>query len=98
MSAKHTPGPWTHDTSDQTVMVQVGKKRLAICSIERIDSAPRESYEFGCVSNANARLIAAAPELLEGLKAMLSLVRREAPELSGKVMGYAEAAIAKAIG
>ena len=64
MSAKHTPGPWTHDTSDQTVMVQVGKKILAICSIERIDSAPRESYEFGCVSNANARLIAAAPDLL----------------------------------
>lgn len=37
-------------------------------------------------------------ELLEALKAMLSLAKREAPQLSGKTMGYAAAAIAKVTG
>lgn len=41
---------------------------------------------------------AAAPDLLAALRAMLALVRRNAPELSGKILGDADAAIAKATG
>lgn len=37
-------------------------------------------------------------ELLEALSALCSLIRRDAPQLSGKSLGFAEAAIAKATG
>lgn len=47
---------------------------------------------------ADAHMAAAAPDLVEALRSMLSLVRRNAPELSGKVLGDAEAALAKAGG
>jgi hypothetical protein len=49
-------------------------------------------------TRANAKLIAAAPDLLVALRAMLLLVRRNAPELSGKILGDADAAITKATG
>lgn len=50
------------------------------------------------LTHPDARLIAAAPELLEACQMLLTLIRRNAPELSGKVCGYADAAIAKATG
>ena len=67
---------------------------MAICSIERIDSAPRESYEFGCVSNANAHLIAAAPDLLAFAQEWLGRQGTDENYMTAK----ARAAIAQAIG
>lgn len=67
MSAhKHTPGPW-HSTGRY---VGSGHAKMNICEC---------SDNSGCWSNApeavaNARLIAAAPELLEALLAMTELV------------------------
>lgn len=99
MSA-HTPGPWAAfvDRQSKTVAVNIGAepngRRPCIVDWVGFDSC-------GLPLNqriANARLIAAAPDLLEALKAMLSLARRDAPQLAGKTMGYAEAAIAKATG
>ena len=63
MSA-HTPGPWfIADTNDQLWARQVDSKSGAVCfcgSFQRDEAC------------ANARLIAAAPELLEALKELLS--------------------------
>lgn len=62
--AKYTPGPWKVGSS---INVQVGRKN--ICS--RVNCASREAVsitESMEIAKANARLIAAAPELLEALK------------------------------
>jgi hypothetical protein len=61
---KHTPGPWHvafggKDTDDYAIIGSKFSER-AICNME-----PRDYVQ------ANARLIAAAPELLEALKGLL---------------------------
>jgi hypothetical protein len=64
--SKHTPGPWTTIHQDQRVVAApVGKIRptVAECISSLIEYSERK---------ANARLIAAAPELLEALKDMLA--------------------------
>ena len=61
MSAQHTPGPWavraTPESSYQDFIVQAGK--WAIASIDTCTSTD--------IEKANARLIAAAPDLLAAL-------------------------------
>lgn len=64
--AKHTPGPWSLDPEDKSI---VGKDEdLAIATIENIDVGGDKGFHFGEESRANARLIATAPELLEALQ------------------------------
>lgn len=56
----HTPGPWhiaTHGASDTGNMLIKPMPGMVVCEIEPLDEAL-----------ANARLIAAAPELFEALK------------------------------
>jgi hypothetical protein len=66
----HTPGPWT--------VWEVGKEHWWICEPEQ----PRRHSHFAqvCVGNfwreegkANAKLIAAAPDLLAACKALIEL-------------------------
>lgn len=62
MSAKHTPGPWSQGT--------VGEGRECVWLNGRTQEArgyDREQEWIDCNTEANARLIAAAPELLEAL-------------------------------
>lgn len=69
--AKHTPGPWVLGEKKDTYFRIYGKgatiAKVDICvNKEQISpSTFREKLEEG---EANARLIAAAPELLEALK------------------------------
>ncbi len=100
---KHTPGPWTRLTDDPS-----DESRFATTSIigsndkyvlSQIDT--RNSAE----GNANLRLIAAAPELLEALKLLLvkqSFIEKNCDPLALKRIGSAmpqiRAAIAKAEG
>lgn len=62
---KHTPEPWTVMCDEQGYLVMATtemRKQLPICEVSR-----------GCFSlsaEANARLIAAAPDLLDMLKAI----------------------------
>lgn len=56
------------------------------------------SYIAAANPAAILKLLAINAELVEALRSMLSLVRHNAPELSGKVLGDAEAALAKAEG
>lgn len=97
----HTPGPWLFDTFSRGVndprspvktergyFVQQ-KRGLDVCELRTQASRPAEE------TKANARLIAAAPELLQALKRLL----RESDD--GITIGGvedAQAAIAQATG
>lgn len=97
--AKHTPGPWTIDKVDFGLPVSHGVilhcppyggggyVRVADCSLEATNNNPQWL--------ANARLIAAAPDMLAICKRMLNhpLIR-----LTGDVEPKLIAAIAKAEG
>jgi len=59
--SKHTPGPWEHN--DYQIIETKTEKVIANCT-----------YGSGNPNNANdARLIAAAPELLEALQKLIKL-------------------------
>lgn len=59
MSSKHTPGPWTYqEDSDAYTHIVRGPNNRFICQLNQSTSAEIE---------ANARLIATAPELLDAL-------------------------------
>ena len=86
MKAQHTPGPW-QQSARQPYSV-IGTCARDICMI--LDSGSD-------IQKANARLIAAAPELLDALKALMSR------DLDHRLHGFPElekarAAIVKAEG
>lgn len=92
--AKHTPGPWEARPDDRGAgsypycTVWAGPPGLngSVVAAIRLDDEGRElPFE------ANARLIAAAPELLEALKGVLAVADRKTNEFDA-----ARAAIAKA--
>lgn len=90
---KHTPGPWIFDGAvgdDYLVSAQVCPEESAsyIAPVGTVDGD-------WAASEANARLIAAAPELLEALKAALPALEYLDDEEALKV---ARAVIAKAEG
>jgi hypothetical protein len=90
MSTQHTPGPWEtdhkdHDSPYQNIKINAGFK--TVCTIW-IDDAPE--HIFNSEQEANARLIAAAPDLLEALHGLLLFPNN--PRENNK----ARAAIAKA--
>jgi hypothetical protein len=96
MTTKHTPGPWV-------------ARQSAHGPIDIFDSQERDVvtvYGGGVPSEhkqANARLIAAAPELLDALKAMDAAICEGFETQAGRMAGRkaliaARAAIAKAEG
>ena len=101
MSAKHTPGPWTDDRGlimagilpERRLPKRAGigqQKRMPIASV----SNSPEPHMLSGEAEANAALIAAAPELLAALKRI-----RDAEILTGETARQiAIAAIAKAEG
>ena len=94
-NAKHTPGPWivaSQDTETNEIPIKCGKSILA-----RV--APRPHWD--ATQEANARLIAAAPDLLFALYACLAelvdVVNAEGGDES-EAMRQARAAILQAEG
>lgn len=90
MDAKHTAGPWVQHSlmvTEADWTPGSNGKGIAHCGVGmRLNSDLDES-------EANARLIAAAPELPEALKAVVSVADRATDEFD-----RARAAIAKATG
>jgi hypothetical protein len=89
MSSQHTPGPWViHRPNDS----------------ERIDINAEGSFYIAEViggmtaQEANAHLIAAAPDLLEALEELEALGSLELPQRRDAALLKAKAAIAKAKG
>jgi hypothetical protein len=76
MNAKHTPGPWlesrkSKSTILQSIDIKVGSERIAYVTVPYTAKNIEEC-------EANARLIAAAPDLLEACrKALYALKGRE---------------------
>ena len=60
----HTPGPWKFDAGSGYVESREG----GLVAIPRSGGDPVKDYET--TQNANARLIAAAPEMLDALEAV----------------------------
>ena len=90
MSAKFTPGPWQWHHDHGWLVVESNNGDLYI-KIEKGIAAKNHT--------ADARLIAAAPELLEALESIVRLIEVEDARLAnfGEVE-RARAAIAKATG
>lgn len=85
--SKHTPGPWT---------IAAGRYLLAITPAQTKQIAIFDSDDdWEDEQQANARLIAAAPELLEALEECLTC---EFPVIDRDAVSKARAAIAKATG
>ena len=101
MTTKHTPAPWTVEGDNHTLIGGPdGKMMLAEAKHEHI--VPRWCRTLK-EAQANARLIAAAPELAEALALMVS--RTEQYEFGGmfgqygttkELLAMARAALAKA--
>lgn len=87
MDAKHTPGPW-EVSKDEGDVVVVSEDLPFIATVHT--SALKGTQK------ANARLIAAAPELLEALKHAEKWMEGWAS--ADPYIGYIRAAIAKAEG
>lgn len=89
MTATHTPGPWTinevHGTNARTRFFAPDGRMI---------------FEvWDAITDEDARLIAASPNLLEALKALLAQAERYlGPCLAGGEMTAARAAIAQAKG
>lgn len=98
--SKHTPGPWMVDTNFRgEQFVQAGNTEDGIqpfgscsCCGEYIYGYNQEERE------ANARLIAAAPDLLEALKSLLCVDYRSWDNSAQEKWEAASAAVAKAEG
>ena len=102
--AKHTPGPW--------YLEEVGYSSSSYYIRGSFDSGARHTIGKGAVAHiprstvnpmeANARLIAAAPELLEALKEVTEILDEVlgfgTEPSHGNIAAKARAAIAKATG
>lgn len=95
MSA-HTPGSWALDWNVSRIDVFSSDAKTLIATIRR--SAMSEGID--AAARANARLIAAAPELLEALKLCAAVCAGDTTSKSGLInaLEKARAAIAKTTG
>ena len=98
--SKHTPGPWTVDWSDDGPLIYTGD--LLIASVSGSTEHVEVQGLDGETTEANAWLIAAAPDLLAALERILA--RLEMLNLfiergeDAKVVEQARAAIGNATG
>jgi hypothetical protein len=92
--SKHAPGPWMIDGNDISPEAHL---ELSICCMQPadFDASNAKSWVYGDATKANARLIAAAPDLLEALEACLDYGSLTGAEW---VLEKARAAIARARG
>jgi hypothetical protein len=96
MSTQHTPGPWKVKAGSNAVLA--GRKQ--ICShVNAASVLPVNIVQDYEIATANARLIAAAPDLLEALKDIVEFWDSIVPTDAVNQMHInARAAIAKATG
>lgn len=86
---QHTPGPW-RVTYDGTAYFVQEHLKTEVLSVDEHGNPCKWSKE----REGNARLIAAAPDLLEALKATVADTAHSSPDLRNQAL----AAIAKATG
>lgn len=91
MSSDHTPGPWEFFSTDVGIGVTAPTADVAHCGGFDTRRA-REEEE------ANAHLIAAAPDMLEALKSCEQRLTMQSYRLNENLIGELRAIIAKAEG
>ncbi len=108
MSAAHTPGPWSpyfnrSEVSGVHIVWSIDSaQRISICGSQSQEHLGSDAIlEDEC--RANARLIAAAPELLDALQSIADCcdeehAARDYASRQTEIRGIARAAIAKAGG
>ncbi len=89
---QHTPGPWNAETKSVHVVSKYGLCECDVDSKDLLICCARGTNKEEAIDNA--RLIAAAPELLETLKSVQTALRLS--EQAPKLLAEVEAAIAKA--
>lgn len=90
MSKQYTPGPWHIGMRPGPIVYGELGEQVADC---------RMGLDVSDEQRANARLIAAAPELLNACRYLLTKIDSLAPRLAGLMeYEYAKQAIAKATG
>jgi len=89
---KHTPGPWSFAMPRE----DGNYVKIYLHGLGRPDKIKGEDSLAGYCGEANGRLIAAAPDLLEALDDLLAQVEKDAPEWLS--LNQARSAIAKAKG
>jgi hypothetical protein len=99
--SKHTPGPWTATPSDPAEGVE-----CFWISVNQQYPPPLRGFRVRDIASvhgarteeeiANAALIAAAPDLLAALRAMLAVAERRKTSTFRTIADTARAAIAKA--
>lgn len=72
MTPKHTPGPWEHRG-----LTMISGRNVDGCMFTLANVTPAGDLHNAAECAANARLIAAAPELLAALRALLPDVDHE---------------------
>lgn len=72
--SKHTPGPWEIDKRCETSVFAELDGRRGICSTGGYSTNTIDPEVLNDENNANARLIAAAPDLLEALGTILMMI------------------------
>ena len=95
MNAKHTPGPWTVPANGHVI----APKPYSVVIAFMPESS--DSIQGMDVIDANARLIAAAPDLLQALQGLVSSCELNLDELepdTHAMLDCARAALAKATG
>lgn len=106
MSDKHTPGPWVSNEDMEVWSTTPMRFNLTTSGTPMIASVCRhDDAEVGFPARANARIIAAAPDLLSALVALdgylnnnLSTDYPTGIDLENAAFKAAHAAIAKATG
>jgi hypothetical protein len=107
MKAKHTPGPWTLTADGAGWYIECSPERGHSVAYIRAEIGEEDPDTSDDEKEANARLIAAAPELLDALIALLGVAPSKAPgaglivgaeEKHANALQAARAAIKKATG
>jgi len=92
MKTKHTPGPWREGSTAHSKWVEAGAVRICQVDTEE-ENAGINFYE----SEANARLIAAAPDLLASLLGILPFIPKSSKSDGGAAMHSPAVAAADAV-
>ena len=97
--SKHTPGPWFIDE----YRIRCAVNQFCVCTVTAPDHRLRgkDWHEEHDICASNARLIAAAPELLEALQTIVNACAQPpwyAVTVNSPQMDAARTAIAKATG
>lgn len=102
MKTQHTPGQWSVASYGEQLRLVIKRGKLSLAEILTWSDGPESRAE----ATANARLIAAAPDLLAALEKALASIEGQAELLRhcgaaygiGATLAQARAAIAKATG